>query len=77
MRYFTWKLEFVWNIVDVYVDADVSIFKINDDSNEENNKFFKYFWRILLKFEDKALHICKSNSLTGPFRAKVIATHIR
>ena len=34
-----------------------------DDKKDEKNKFFKYFWRILVRFEEKILQICKNRWL--------------
>ena len=39
--------------------VDVSIFTITGDNKEKKNQFFKYFWRILIKFEKKVLKIHK------------------
>ena len=43
---------------------DVSIFIIIDDEKEWKNQFFKYFLRILIKFEEKNLEIHKHIQLT-------------
>ena len=38
---------------------DASIFTISDDKKDWKNQFFKYFWRIELKFDEKSLEIHK------------------
>lgn len=44
--------------------VDVSIFTITGDNKEKKNQFFKYFWRILIKFEKKVLKIHKHSWLS-------------
>ena len=69
---------------------DASIITITDCEKEEKNQFFKYYWRILLKFKEKILQILqiltlykplltaffKLNSLTSPCKVKPIEIHI-
>ena len=48
---------FPWWLLHFFI-IDVSIFNTNEEK-EGKNQFFNYFWRMLLKFEEKNLEIHK------------------
>ena len=53
---------FPWWLLHFFI-IDVSIFNTNEEK-EGKNQFFNYFWRMLLKFEEKNLEIHKLSWLS-------------
>ena len=52
---------FPWWLLHFFI-IDVSIFNTNEEK-EGKNQFFNYFWRMLLKFEEKKFEIQKLSQL--------------
>ena len=52
-----YQILFPWWLLHFFI-IDVSIFNTNEEK-EGKNQFFNYFWRMLLKFEEKNLEIHK------------------